>query len=135
MTKVFISYRFTGEDKVELVKTMTELEDTIKEKKYKVYSTIHDNKQFANENWSGKQILRKAYDEIDNSEKCLFFVRKEDISQGMLLELGYAMAKEKELILAIKKDIKKSIYRRQIDKVIEFENFEELKEKLSKNNW
>ncbi|MCX6804336.1 MAG: hypothetical protein NTY48_07280, partial [Candidatus Diapherotrites archaeon] len=52
------------------------------------------------------------------------------ISQGMLVELGYSIAKDKKLILAIQTGIKESIFRRQIGTVIEFDNIEELKNKL-----
>lgn len=130
--KIFISYRYTGEDPEELMKIIPLIHDAIEEAGHNHYSTIFDEEQFANEKWSGKQIMKKAFKEIDESQLVLFFVKSEDISQGMLVELGYSLAKNKRLVLAIKKDIKESIFRRQIDEVIEFKDLSDLKEKLLK---
>jgi nucleoside 2-deoxyribosyltransferase len=132
MKKVFISYRFTGENRVKLKKTISQIHDSIEEAGHGHYSTIFDSEQFANEKWSGKQIMDKAFAEIDDSDLILFFVKSHEISQGMLVELGYALAKKKKIMLAIQKDVQDIIFRRQIKETIEFKNLEDLKEKLCK---
>jgi len=48
------------------------------------------------------------------------------------MEIGYALAKRKQFILAIKKDIKTTFMREMADEIIEFENLEELYNKLTK---
>ena len=130
--KVFISYRFTGEDPENLKKSIPQIHKAIEEAGYNPYSTIFDSKQFANEKWSGKQIMEKAFKEIDKSDLILFFVNFPEISQGMLVELGYSLGKKKRIILAIQKEIRDIIFRRQIEEVIEFEDLEDLKKKLKK---
>jgi nucleoside 2-deoxyribosyltransferase len=132
MKKVFISFRYTGENKAELKRIIPQLHETLEKAGYVVYSTIFDSDKFAEENISGKEIMRKAFQEIDNSDLILFFVRTSDISQGMLVELGYSLAKRKNLLLAIQKDIKVNIFRRQINQIIDFKDLEELKGKLMK---
>ena len=131
MKKVFVSYRFTGENLGELKKTILLVHDSLKKGGYAYYSTIFDIDQFKNENWSGKKIMQKAFKEIDNSDFVLFFVKSPEVSQGMLLELGYCLAKHKKLVLVIKENIKESIFRRHIEKVIEFKTIEELNKTLS----
>jgi len=131
MDKVFISYKFTGEDSEKLKKVIPQLHDIIEEKGYSHYSTIFDSRQFHDEKWSGKDIMNKAFSEIDESDLILFFVNSSEVSKGMLVELGYALAKNKKLLLTIREDIKESIFRRQIPEVIEFKDLEDLKEKLS----
>ncbi len=130
MKKVFVSFRFTGEDKKELKKIIPEIHNSLEKIGYKVYSTIFDSEKFSEENWTGKEIMKRVFREIDNSDLVLFFVRNSKVSQGMLVELGYSLAKKKELLLAIQKNVKESIFRRQIDQVIEFEDLDDLKEKL-----
>ncbi len=130
MKKVFISYRFTGEDRIKLKKTISQIHDAIEEAGHRHYSTIFDSEQFANEKWSGKQILEKAFMEIDKSDLILFFVKSSKISQGMLVELGYALAKKKKIILAIKRNIKDIIFRRQIKNVIEFKDIKDIRKRL-----
>lgn len=132
--KVFISYRFTGENKEELKKTILKIHEAIDKAGHDPYSTIFDTDQFANERWSGKKIMQKSFKELDSSDMILFFVKSPELSPGMLVELGYSLAKNKNMILAIKKDIKDSIFRRQIDKVIEFEDLEDLTKKLVRLN-
>lgn len=48
----------------------------------------------------------------------------------MLLEIGYALAKKKKIILAIKKDIETTFIRAMADEVIEFEDVKDLSRKL-----
>jgi nucleoside 2-deoxyribosyltransferase len=128
--RVFISYRFTGEDPEKLKKLIPQIHETIEEAGHDTYSTVFDSEQFANEKWSGKQIMQKAFKEMDKSDLILFFVSSIEISQGMLVELGYSLGKKKRIILAIQKEIRDSIFRRQIEEVIEFEDLADLKKKL-----
>ncbi len=130
--KIFISYRFSGENKEQLKKLIEKIHDTIGRAGHRHYSTIFDTDQFANEKWSGKKIMQKSFAEIDSSDVILFLVRGPEISPGMLVELGYALAKNKKLLLAIDKKITESIFRRQITEVIEFETFQGLLSALSK---
>ena len=130
--KVFISYRFAGEDPEKLKRLILQIHEAIEETGHDHYSTIFDSEQFANEKWSGKQIMEKAFKEIDKSDLILFFVTSPEISQGMLVELGYSLGKKKRIVLTIQKEIRDIIFRRQIDDVIEFEDLEDLKKKLKK---
>jgi nucleoside 2-deoxyribosyltransferase len=78
--------------------------------------------------------MEKAFHEIDTSDQVLFFVNSPEVSQGMLMELGYAIARKKRLVLAIREDIRDSIFRRHIDDVIEFKDVDDLQEKLEKHS-
>ena len=133
--KIFISYRFTGENPEELKHTIPCIHDALERAGYGVYSTIFESNQFTNEQWSGKQIMQKAFSEIDKADEILFFVQSSDVSQGMLIELGYALARKKNTALAIQRDITKSIFRRHINQIIEFSDLRDLLEKLSSIEW
>ncbi|MBI4095725.1 MAG: nucleoside 2-deoxyribosyltransferase [DPANN group archaeon] len=129
--KIFISYRFSGENKEKLKNTMRQIHNAIEKSGCSCYSTIFDSDQFANENWSGKKIMQKSFGEIDSSDVVLFLVQNKKISPGMLVELGYVLAKGKKLLLAINKKVTDSIFRRQIAEIIEFKSLTDLKGKLS----
>lgn len=129
--KIFISYRFTGENPEDLKKLIPSVHEIIEEVGHDHYSTIFDSDQFANEKWSGKRIMEKAFREIDKSDLVLFFVNSPEISQGMLVELGYSLGQNKRIVLAIKKEIHDIIFRRQIEEIIEFEDLGDLKKKLN----
>ena len=70
--------------------------------------------------------------ELDDSDCILAFVKSEEKSEGMLIEIGYALAKRKKFILAIKKDIETTFIKEMADQIIEFEGLNELYNKLSK---
>ena len=72
-----------------------------------------------------------SYEELDKSDCLLAFVKSEEKSEGMLLEIGYAIAKKKKFILAIKKDAKTVFLREMANQIIEFDNLKDLYEKLS----
>ena len=110
MKKVFISYRFTGEKKDNLKKTILKLHKFVKNAGFECYSTILDTDQFSSKKWSGKKIMQKAFAKIKDSDIILFFVNSDKVSEGMLLELGFTLAQNKKVVLAIHKNIKQSIY-------------------------
>lgn len=130
--KIFVAYRYRGENIYILKKTMTAVCDSLNKAGHNHFCTIFEEEKFEEEKWTGKQIMKKACREIDSSDIVLFFVKSKKISQGMLVEFGYSLAKKKRMVLAIKKGINESIFRRHIDKVIEFENLVDLKSKLLK---
>ncbi len=78
--KVFISYRYTGENAAELKKTIQVIYDAFEAAGHGYYSTMFDNEQFESEKWSGKMIMEKCFKEIDSSDIVLFFVKSPDIS-------------------------------------------------------
>lgn len=129
--KIFLSYRFTGEDKKILIEQISFVEKTFQQLGHSVYSTIHDSEQFAHEKWSGKAILGKAFQEIRNAELLVFLVKNEEISQGMIAELGYCLSTNKRIILLINEKVKESIFRRQIEETYEYNRFEELEKIIS----
>ena len=129
--KIFISYRFSGEDPSFLKTTIPKLHEALSESGHDYYSTFFDIEEFERDNWSGREIMGKAFKEIDSSDIILFFVQSPAVSQGMLMELGYSMAKNKKCVLIVRKHIN-SIFKRHLDDVIEYETIDELKEKIKK---
>lgn len=130
MKKIFVAYKFTGENVKELKITIPKICSALKNSGYSTYCTIFDEDQFNNENWSGKKIMQKAFKEIDSSDACLFFVRTPEESKGMLIEMGYSFGKQKKIILAVQKDLEENHFSRHIDEKIEFDTFENLLIKL-----
>jgi nucleoside 2-deoxyribosyltransferase len=130
--RVFISYQFRGILKEDLFATIPKIHKAIETAGHNHYSTLFESEQYTTEKWSGKEIMNKAMKEIDSSSVVLFYVHKIPESQGMLVELGYALSKKKRCILAINKNITQSIFRRLIDEIIEFETLEDLTQKLTK---
>ena len=75
--------------------------------------------------------MEHALNELDRADCILAFIKSEEKSEGMLIEIGYALAKKKKLILAIKKDVRATFVREMTNEIIEFQNLDELCEKLA----
>jgi nucleoside 2-deoxyribosyltransferase len=49
------------------------------------------------------QVIKQAFIEVKKSDVILAFIESEEKSEGMLLEIGYAKALGKKLVLVIKR--------------------------------
>ena len=130
MKKIFIGQAVTGHDINTLKAEMEKIYSILKQRGYSVYSTLEEE---------GKDIFKKAGDWVIHAFKCiddndvfLAIVRTEYKSEGLLIEIGYALSKKKKIILAINKNIKNTYIRDFTDHVIEFDDFKDLINRLSK---
>ena len=129
--KIFVSYRFAGEDPDQLRILIHGICSSLEKAGHKPFCTFWHGDFYKGNGFTKKQILEHGLGELDNSDICLAFIKSEEKSEGMLLEAGYAIAKGKKFYLAIKKGVKTVFLREMADKIIEFETFEELYQKLS----
>ena len=127
--KIFIGQAVTGEDIKKLKEENKEIIKILNENNYECYCTFLENKKWEND-FSAGEKLKYAFKKIDENDIFLAIVRSEKRSEGMLMEIGYALSKNKKLILAINKNVQDTYLRELTDNVIEFENIEELNEKL-----
>ena len=130
MKKIFIGQAVTGHDINSLQKEMEKIYSVLKQKGYSVYSTLEEE---------GKNIFKKAGDwvihafkQIDNHDIFLVIVRTEHRSEGLLMEISYAISKEKKIVLAINESVKNTYLRDFTKNIIEWKDFEDLLNKLSK---
>lgn len=130
--KIFLSYRFTGEDLKILKETIQSICNSLEKAGHSHFCSFWKGDFFNENKYTCKQILHHALKELENSDIYLAFIKSEDKSEGMLIEAGYALAKGKKFYLAIKKGVYTTFMKEIADKIIEFENLEELYNKLSK---
>lgn len=134
MKKIFIAFKFKNEDQKELGKILEGICNTLNTSGHTNYCSFWDAKMFEEKKFSSRQITEHALKELDKSDVFLAFVMSEEISEGMLVEAGYAIAKNKKIILLIHKNAKSHKLRRLFDnkEIIEFLNLEDIKNKLTK---
>ena len=101
---------------------------TLKDNGHDPYCTFLEDDSFQDKH--KKNMLIHAFKKIDTSEVFLAIVRSERRSEGMLIEVGYALSKKKKFILAINMEVKNTYLRDLADEVIEFESFKSLISKL-----
>lgn len=97
-----------------------------------VFCSFGHNDFFRKESYSYKQILDYALRELDQSDYVFALVKSPERSEGMLLELGYAHAKRKKIILAKKEGVNTNFIQEIAGQHISFTNLEDLYEKLEK---
>ncbi|MFQ6010003.1 MAG: nucleoside 2-deoxyribosyltransferase [Candidatus Aenigmatarchaeota archaeon] len=130
--KIFIAFRFTGEDDKELKENIQGICSSLEKAGHEHFCSYWKEDYYRKNNFTKKQILEHAFEELDKSDAVLAFVNSEERSEGMLLEIGYALAKGKRFILAIRKGIRTTFIHQTADQIIEFESMEELFERLRK---
>jgi len=130
--RIFLSYRFTGEDLKELAVILENIVSSLKKAGHEVFCSFWKGKFFDKNKFTARQILEYALGELENCDAILAFVKSKKKSEGMLLEIGYALARKKLFILAIKEGINTTFLKQLADQIIEFKTLEELYKKLKK---
>ena len=127
--KIFIGQAVTGEDIEKLKEECSKIENVLRELGHEAYCTINPKDNIdAN---SPKDWLIHAFSKIDENDVFLGIVRSEKKSEGMLIEIGYVLSKKKKLIIAVNKNVKDKTYLDELaDVVIEFENIDDLCNRL-----
>lgn len=83
--KVFIAYDMNGENQEELLNTLEIISDALHSAGVESYSTHLQQVEAP----SG-QTMKHAFEMIDASDAVLVFVQSDDISEAMVLEIGYS---------------------------------------------
>ena len=96
--KIFCSYAFTGEDKLKVEARMRRVVDLLEGYGHEVYCNLFDG---ATESYgSPRQFLRRAIDQMNECDKILAIQTSPRRSEGMLIEIGVAIARDKSILLA-----------------------------------
>ena len=104
--KGFISYRFTGEKLEDLHALLGPVRDALQDKGVDAYCNLHDE-DLANrsKNFKPQDYVFDAFKTIDGVDVLFVVVTSENKSEGMILEMGYALGKNKSIIVAVKEGV------------------------------
>lgn len=130
--KIFIGFRYTGEDPAELKQFLSNVQDALKIAGGEIYCSINDEEMFIQEKYGANKIFEHTMPKLQESDILLAILRSKEKSEGMLIEIGYALALGKKFILAIHKDAASTYLPELASQVIKFENADDLLEKLKK---
>ncbi len=128
--KIFLSYRFTGEDIKKLEIIIKNICSKLEEAGYTCYCSLWDENFFQKNKYNNTQILKHALNKLDDSDIYFAFINSNEKSEGILIEAGYAFAKKKKIYSAIRKGVKTTFMKELSDKNIEFSSLSELNKKL-----
>ena len=129
--RLFISYRFTGEDPHKLKTILGSIQKALESTGHSNYCSFDWQGHFEKNSFSNAKILEHSLKQLDDADTILVFINSSEKSEGMLLEVGYALGKKKKIYLLIREGVKTNFVREIADKVIEFKDSGEIPKLLS----
>ncbi len=103
--KVFIAYRFTGEDPQQLEPMLRSIIEAFNDRGVEAYSTFFDDLEFQDKSMSAKEIMVHAFRKIDDSDLLFVVQTSDNKSEGMIMEVGYCIAKHKPIVAAVRNTV------------------------------
>jgi hypothetical protein len=133
MAKIFLSYKFTGEEYGPLRELLNKIEKHLKEKGHEVFCSI-DLQQFYKQNGmtSYQSQLDYCLDQQEGSDMIISILKCEELSNGMVEELKKADEFGQEKLLLIKKGLKFKTFRGSAKQIVEFNDESEILSCLDK---
>lgn len=126
MQKIFLSYRFTGEDAEILKGRLGKVKTILKLNKYEVFCSFFEEEFFVKKGLSTDQIYDYCKQELKCCEVVLFFIGSNKKSKGMEMELDEAIKAKKRIVVVIQKDLEFVEFRNSAHEIIEYDNLEKL---------
>ena len=132
MVKISISYKFSGEDPEIIEKNLGLIRNLLEEKGFEVFSTFWKSDYYKKNNFNHTEIIKDFLSNLNESDIQFVFDNSQEKSEGLFIETGYAYAKKKYIILAIRDNVKRKFLEGLANEVIKFNSIEDLKNKLEK---
>ncbi len=129
--KIFVSYKFTGEDPVALKQVLGDICKALTTAGYESSCSIGQEDFFLANKYTNKQIMEHALKDLNQCDVLLAFINANEKSEGMLIEVGYALAKGIPIILAKRKSVFTNSLSGISDRIIEFADLPDLNQQLS----
>ena len=128
--RYYIAYKFLNTDKEMLKKNLGIISDMIEREGNTTCIFYRDIQNRWAIQMSIDEVIKQAFVEVKKSDAILAFIESEEKSEWMLLEIGYAKALGKKLLLVIKRWIHLRFINALADEIIEFESMEDLESKI-----
>lgn len=126
MSKIFLAYRFTGENPLELEKVLSEIKNNLECAGHEVVCTFWSSDFFKANGFTTGQIYEYGLQKIEECDTFLAFVKSADASKGMQMESQRAVERNKPYILAIKNGLAFPEFRSAARNIIEYSQLPEL---------
>jgi nucleoside 2-deoxyribosyltransferase len=130
--KIYLAYRFTGEDPAVLDKELGTIVDILKQNGHQTFCSFWKEKYYRDNNFSNKEVINYTLPKIDTSDALIAYIKSDQKSEGMLLEIGYALGKSKPVIVVIKEGITTNFVTDLASQIIRYQDFSELENLLPK---
>ncbi len=134
MKKIYVAYKFKNADVNELKKKLEELSKIIESSTdYKTFIFFRDAQNWGEIKMDIKEVVEKASKAVEECDAIL--VEASEKANGIYFEVGYAKALRKKIIIIHKKGTEANFLGATADVSIEYEDFDDLREKLTKTKF
>jgi nucleoside 2-deoxyribosyltransferase len=107
--KCFISYKFTGEPIEDIERLLAPVHEALVEKGIEVHANLFDDDlpdgNISDKDFGPREYVLHAFKQLDTQDVMLVLLNSSDRSEGMLMEVGYALAKKIPVIVAVKSGV------------------------------
>ena len=136
--KIYVAYKHLGEDEARLKMILEDVAEEIRQLGHESFIYLRDIQKWGEvtHNLTPRQLILKAFEQLNRCDAILVIVDCSEKSEGMLLEIGYAKALGKKILLAVDKSLDENCLRfvRGIaDCTIEFNEVSDLKDQIKSN--
>jgi len=126
--KAVISYKYTDTSIVELSTVLSAIRDSLNKASISTYCVFLDEDQSdASCQKSYSENMKAAFDNINKTDFLFVVKHSNKCSEGMLMEVGYALANNKPMVLALHNNIRKTFLSEMTNHIINYDSIESLK--------
>jgi len=129
--KIFVAYRYTGEDINALKIILTKIKDILESRGGNVFCSLFLDEHFESKGFSSQEIYAYCLQKLEEHDIIFFLIKSKDKSTGMKLELEQAVKNNKKIILAIQNNLHFPEFRRAAHQIIRFDGLPNLYDLLS----
>ena len=131
MKNIFISFGLNGETEENLKSIIGPIKEKLEKININAYCNLFDEELLKRSaNFKPEDWMTEAFKELSKAELQFVLVTSKDKDEGMILEIGYAIARNIPVIVAIKDDIKDTYLPNMANKTIVWNNVNDLLEKI-----
>lgn len=131
--RLYLAYRFSGVDKEVLREQLEKISQALTNAGHDPFIFCRDVQNWEEGVMTKEEVIEACIPEVKKSDGFFIFLNSEEKSEGMLIEAGFAKASGKKIILAIRKGVSKHWLPHLAEIVIEYENIEDLQNKIKEN--
>lgn len=128
--KYFIAYKHSGVDPSYLKQLLTPVRDAFTSQGHEVYCTFFEDDSFRSQGMSAADIMYHAFTKIEEQGNLFVVLDSTERSEGMLMEIGYCLAKNLPVIVAIREGVNNSYLPSMIKQSFTYANTEDLAQKI-----
>jgi len=130
--KIFISHKFRRVDKKDLKQKLEIISSILEKNGHQTFIYFRDKANWQPKEFPPGKVIKESFKEIKKCDVVVGFIDHPKLSEGMLLEIGFAKAFNKKIILLITKKHSFPTLKAISDRVIRFDSIKDFNKKSLK---